>query len=108
MTVFKINVLDVPADSGDELAHRFAARAGEIDDTDGFEGFDLLKPTDGRNRWLVVTRWRDDEAFTAWQTSASFHRAHGGGQEHSGSGAHPPVASGAELWAFERVGGTEI
>ena len=28
MTVIKINAITVPADSGDELAHRFAARAG--------------------------------------------------------------------------------
>ena len=28
MTVIKINAITVPADSGDELARRFAARAG--------------------------------------------------------------------------------
>jgi len=28
MTVVKINAITVPAESGDELAHRFAARAG--------------------------------------------------------------------------------
>jgi heme oxygenase (mycobilin-producing) len=44
MTVIKINAITVPADTGDELAHRFAARAGAVDDADGFEGFELLKP----------------------------------------------------------------
>src|SRR5215204_3564492 len=63
MTVIKINAITVPADSGDELAHRFAARAGAVDNADGFEGFELLKPTDGREQWLVVTRWRDEESF---------------------------------------------
>ena len=66
MTVVRINAITVPADSGDELARRFAARAGAVDDQDGFEGFELLKPTDGRTTWLVVTRWRDEEAFQAW------------------------------------------
>ena len=28
MTIIKINAITVPADSGDELARRFAARAG--------------------------------------------------------------------------------
>jgi len=37
MTVVKINAITVPADSGDELARRFAARAGAVDDQDGFE-----------------------------------------------------------------------
>ena len=60
MTVIKINAITVPEESGDELARRFAARAGAVDNQDGFEGFELLQPTDGRNQWLVVTRWRDD------------------------------------------------
>ena len=46
MTVVKINAITVPADSGGELARRFAARAGAVDDQDGFEGFELLQPTD--------------------------------------------------------------
>ena len=61
MTVVKINAITVPADSGDELARRFAARAGAVDNQDGFEGFELLKPVDERTTWLVVTRWRDEE-----------------------------------------------
>ena len=66
MSIIKINAITVPADSGDELAHRFAARAGAVDDREGFEGFELLKPTDDRTTWLVVTRWRDEESFQAW------------------------------------------
>jgi heme oxygenase (mycobilin-producing) len=72
MTVVKINAITVPADSGDELARRFAARAGAVDDQDGFEGFELLKPTDDRTTWLVVTRWRDEESFKAWLNSPAF------------------------------------
>ena len=37
-----------PAGSGDELARRFAARIGAVDSQDGFEGFELLQPTDER------------------------------------------------------------
>jgi heme-degrading monooxygenase HmoA len=42
MSVIKINAITVATDSGDELAKRFAARAGAVDDQDGFEGFELL------------------------------------------------------------------
>ena len=69
MTIIKINAITVPADGGDELARRFAARAGAVDDQPGFEGFELLKPTDERNTWLVITRWADDESFQAWVSS---------------------------------------
>ena len=74
VTVIKINAITVPADSGDELAQRFAARAGAVDDQEGFEGFELLKPTDDRSTWLVVTRWRDEESFQAWVSSAGLRR----------------------------------
>ncbi|MEZ5250609.1 MAG: hypothetical protein R2713_15775 [Ilumatobacteraceae bacterium] len=35
MTVIKINALTVPAEMGDEVARRFAARAGAVDDQGG-------------------------------------------------------------------------
>jgi heme oxygenase (mycobilin-producing) len=88
MTVVRINAITVPADSGDELARRFAGRAGAVDNQDGFEGFELLKPTDGRNTWLVVTRWRDEEAFQAWQNSPAFSHGHRGAGSQPG-GEHP-------------------
>ncbi len=72
MTIIKINAIRVPRESGDELAHRFAARAGAVDDADGFEGYELLKPTDDRDQWLVITRWRDEESFQpGWARSRS-------------------------------------
>lgn len=110
MTTIKINAITVPADSGDELAKRFAARAGAVDGQDGFEGFELLKPTDERNVWLVLTRWRDETAFEAWMASASFGHGHGQGRPPGGSGGggeagseapKPPVSTQAELWSFE-------
>ena len=87
MTVIKINAITVPHESGDELAQRFAARAGAVDDADGFEGFELLKPTDDREQWLVITRWRDEESFQAWLGSESF--AHGHRSPPSGRAAQP-------------------
>ena len=112
MTVIKINAITVPADSGDELATRFAARAGAVDNQDGFEGFELLQPTDDRTTWLVVTRWRDEGAFNAWVNSPAFGHGHQGaaasGEGHGGHGhaghghgAGPaPVAVSSELWSY--------
>ena len=110
MSVVRINAITVPEDSGDELAVRFAARAGAIDQTDGFEGFELLRPTDGRDVWLVITRWRDGEAFEAWKNGAAFANAHRGthgetaGQpgETNGHNTKPPmVGLGSEVWSFD-------
>lgn len=106
MTVVKINAITVPEDSGDELARRFAARAGAVDDQDGFEGFELLKPTDERTTWLVVTRWRDDASFEAWRRSPAFGHGHQAAAERAGGQKQPPVGVSSELWSYEIAGGT--
>ena len=95
MTIVKINAITVPADSGDELARRFAARAGAVDGQDGFEGFELLKPTDDR------TKWRDEASFEAWVNSPAFGQGHGGPPAGHGGAAPKPVAMTSELWSYE-------
>ena len=100
MTLIKINAITVPENSGDELARRFAARAGAVDDQDGFEGFELLRPTDDRLQWLVVTRWRDEESFNDWVASPAFAHGHRGANAPK-DGA--PVATHSELWSYEIV-----
>jgi heme-degrading monooxygenase HmoA len=101
VTVIRINAIDVPTGSGDELALRFARRAGAVDGAPGFEGFELLRPSDGRGTWLVVTRWRDEEAFRAWTTSPAFAHGHRGASD-PGPG-NRPVASHSELWSYDVV-----
>jgi heme-degrading monooxygenase HmoA len=117
MTVIKINAITVPAEHGEEVARRFAARVGAVDNQEGFEGFELLRPTDDRTTWLVVSRWRDEESFAAWLQSPAFAHGHQGvsGGDAAASGGHPggghpggghpggdrPLAMSAELWSYE-------
>jgi len=100
MSIIRINAITVAPDSGDELARRFAARAGAVDNQDGFEGFELLRPTDERTTWLVVTRWRDEESFQAWVGSQSFQHGHARPE-----GASQPIAMTSELWSYEPAAG---
>jgi heme-degrading monooxygenase HmoA len=102
MSVVKINAIDVPAERADEMAARFAARAGHVEKADGFEHFELLRPDDGRTRWLVCTWWRDQAAFEAWVGSPAFSHGHAHAE---GGGA--PVASSSELWSFAVAQSTE-
>jgi heme oxygenase (mycobilin-producing) len=99
VTIIKINAITVPEGSGDELAKRFAARAGAVDDQEGFEGFELLEPTDERTTWLVVTRWRDEDAFNAWVSSPAFAHGHQGADKPAPHGG--PVSVHSELWSYE-------
>jgi heme-degrading monooxygenase HmoA len=97
MSVVRINAITVPAERADELVGRFAARAGEVAQSPGFEAFELLRPSDDREVFLVYTRWRSQEDFDAWVASPAF--AHG----HKGHSSQGPVSSHSELWAFDVV-----
>lgn len=100
MTVIKINAITVPAEMGPEVASRFAARVGAVDGAEGFEGFELLRPTDDRTQWLVVTRWLDDASFEAWRASPSFGQGHQ--EPATGEQQRPgPMGLTAELWSYE-------
>ncbi len=106
MTIIKINAITVASDSGDELAKRFAARAGAVDGQPGFEGFELFKPTDDRTTWLVLTRWADIESFDAWVNSPAFAHGHRSEAERSGEPAPSQVGMSSELWSYELAGGS--
>jgi heme-degrading monooxygenase HmoA len=109
MTVVKINAITVREGSGDELGRRFAQRSGAVDHAEGFEGFELFQPNDGRDVWLVVTRWRDDAAFEAWVASPAFAHGHRREVERSrneatGEESEPaPAGAHSELWSYDIV-----
>jgi heme-degrading monooxygenase HmoA len=106
MSVVKINVLTVPAEMRAELEKRFAGRAGMVERADGFERFELLRPVEGTDRYLVYTRWRSEADFERWHASQAFDRGHaqaaadrrGDDSEH-----RPPAATGSAIWSFDVI-----
>lgn len=97
MSVVRINAITVPADRMEEFEKRFANRAGEVSKSPGFEAFELLRPSDGRDVCLVYTRWASEEAFNNWVNSAAFQ--HG----HKAHGTQGPVGTASELWSFDVI-----
>ncbi len=95
MPVVKINAITVPPQARAELEKRFADRAGTVEGTPGFLGFQLLRPVRGEDRYFVVTHWEDDASFEAWRDGDA-RAAHAGERSR-------PVASGADLLEFEVV-----
>ena len=106
-SVVKINVLTVPADMRAELERRFAGRAGMVEAADGFEWFELLRPVEGTDRYLVYTRWRSESDFERWHASQAFERGHAQARAEGRSGAggehRPPAAADSEIWSFEVI-----
>ena len=99
MSVVKINAISVPPQASEELEKRFAARAGTVEKSPGFLGFQLLRPTGGEQRYFVVTHWADEESFAAWR-DGSGRAAHAAPE---GEPAPKPVSTGADLLEFEVV-----
>lgn len=111
MSIIKINAITVPEGKGEELEKRFAARQHAVDNAPGFEGFELLRPVKGDDRYFVVTRWADEESYANWRDSDPHTRKPSEGDEHHPQpGEHPggrkPVATGADLLEFEVVLGS--
>lgn len=97
MSVVRINAITVPPERADDLVERFAHRAGEVSKMEGFEAFELLRPTDGKDVFYVYTRWRSTEDFERWLNSRAFDQGHA---QHSEKG---PVGTGSDLFAFDVV-----
>ena len=95
MSIVVINALKVPAEAGPELEKRFAARKNSVDSSPGFEGFKLLRPVAGEDRYFVFTQWATREDFENWRDQRS-EVAHAGSDKK-------PVAQGADLMEFEVV-----
>ena len=84
------------AERADELVERFANRAGEVSKMPGFEAFELLRPTDDRDVFLVYTRWRTQEDFENWLNGQAFQQGHAG---HAKGG---PVGTGQRAVVVRR------
>ncbi len=115
MSIVKINALTVPDDQREVLEQRFASRAGSVESSDGFEWFELLRPVEGTDQYLVYTRWRSEEDFQAWMDGPmkAAHQGGGagrpgggpaGGEGSEGGAERPkPAATGSSVWSFEVV-----
>lgn len=69
------NVVQVPISGSDGFEQAFAKRQSRLREVDGFAGFELLRK-EGADEYIVVSRWRNEEAFTAWRSSEHFANAH--------------------------------
>ncbi len=116
MSVVTISALTVVADAGADLVRQAAARAEAAAGQDGFEGSELLKPADERTTWLIVTRWRDEEAYQAWERWCAAHKprptvgrvsdAPGPAALRTDRGEPIKPVAYSESWSYEVVGGS--
>jgi heme-degrading monooxygenase HmoA len=76
-----VNRLPVKEGMADQVVKRFANGRGFVQDFPGFLSMEVLR-SEGADEVMVITRWRDKEAFDSWVHSDEFKIAHdrGGGR----------------------------
>ena len=99
MSFVAVNVLTVPEGGGEVLEQRFARRQGSVESAEGFEDFQLLRPVEGTEDYVVYTRWRSSEDFQRWREAQSYHGGHA--QASGRDGDEQRAATGSTVWAFE-------
>src|SRR3954471_1113615 len=100
MSVVKINAFTVPPDKHGRFEQRWQGQGGAVQGTDGLEWFEVLRPLDGNNQYLIYTRWSSDQAYQAWADSQDFARAHGGG---GGELAPAAPSDSHHLWTYQVI-----
>lgn len=86
------NSLPVVDGAADEVVERFAGSRGHVQDFPGFVSMEVLKSAE-EDEVLVITRWRDREAFDSWVHSEEFARAHARGGTQGLLRGHPKMTS---------------
>jgi heme-degrading monooxygenase HmoA len=84
-----INRLPVKEGMADQDVERYANSRGFVQDFPGFVSMEVLR-SDDADEVIVITRWRDKDAFDSWVHSEEFSRVHGQGGEGLLRG-HPQV-----------------
>ena len=93
-----INRLPVKEGAAGQIVERFANSQGNVQGFPGFVSMEVLRSEDA-DEVLVITRWRDKDAFDSWVHSDEFKKAHGRNGDELLRG-HPQI--GAYEVAVER------
>ena len=87
-----INRLPVKEGAADQVVERFANSRGHVQGFPGFVSMEVLDSEVG-DEVLVITRWRDKDAFNSWVHSDEFKRAHGRGGGSELLRGHPQMGT---------------
>ena len=70
------NRVQVAQEWQEKFEQRFQRRAGQIEKNPGFIRMEILRPVSADDPYVVLTHWRDKQAFEAWVNSEDFKLAH--------------------------------
>jgi heme oxygenase (mycobilin-producing) len=89
-----INFIPVTEEGRPLFEYRFKNRAGQIENEPGFVAMRVLRPISS-DTYAIFTLWEDENAFTNWQNSKSFEKAHAkkktSDESSSANNKHPQI-----------------
>jgi heme-degrading monooxygenase HmoA len=86
------NRLPVKEGAAGHVIERFAQSRGHVQASPGFVSMEVLR-SEGADEVLVITRWRDKDAFNSWVHSEEFKKAHGRGNSAELLRGHPQMST---------------
>ena len=86
------NRLPVKEGAAGQVARLFANSRGNVQGFPGFVSMEVLR-SESEDEVLVITRWRDQEAFDAWVGSEEFKKAHARGGAGELMRGHPQMST---------------
>jgi len=87
-----INRLPVKEGAADQVVERFANSRGNVQGFPGFVSMEVLS-SEAVDEVLVITRWRDKDAFDSWVHSEEFKKAHARGGAGELMRGHPQMST---------------
>lgn len=70
------NRIPVHPDHAEAFETAFSQRASLVDGMKGFISFQLLRPTQSDDPYIVMTKWESKADFEAWTNSDEFKQGH--------------------------------
>ena len=102
MTFVAINYITCTDAYRARFEELFATRAHAIDRMPGFINFELLKPAEGDNTYLIQTHWESRADFERWTSSEEFIEGHKRGfadlKRYKNEGLEPPMKSSFKVY----------
>lgn len=70
------NRIPVNPDHAEAFEETFSNRGKMVDGMPGFVAFQLLRPTQAGEPYIVMTFWENEASFRAWTESKAFKEGH--------------------------------
>lgn len=71
-----INYIHCEPEYRERFEMLFGSRAKAIDLMPGFVDMQVLRPSKGEDRYLIISHWESEEAFKGWTNSPAFLEGH--------------------------------